>query len=215
MKDPEGTVFPARDVADQARRVYGYFIYRLRPPDEAERLTRLTFEHARRAHVDPDQPPVPPEERLLAAAGTVIALHPRSRGSSRRVSPAPPGQAGETPGISPALTMAIGRLGRREREAVALRFGAELGVAEIAQLLDRSPAEVKQRIARGVRRLSEMGIGAEGSPRTRSAERPGPGGAEQGESKQGQAGHKRRRDAGGKPFRRGAGPGGDGPSTGA
>ena len=49
------------------------------------------------------------------------------------------------------LAMAIGRLHRRERDALALRFGGELTIGEIAELLDQTPAEIKQRLARGVR----------------------------------------------------------------
>jgi DNA-directed RNA polymerase specialized sigma24 family protein len=135
----------------QVRRVYGFFALRLRSPAEAERLTRITFERALRAPAralrDRDGPEVSvtPEVRLLAVAREVIAAN---RLRSRAL----------PPGLSPDIATAIGRLGQHERDALALRFGAELGIAEIAQLLDRTPADVKQRIARGVRRLHELGV---------------------------------------------------------
>jgi DNA-directed RNA polymerase specialized sigma24 family protein len=185
-------------LADQARRVYSYFAFRLRQPEEAERLTRLTFERARRAAAG-DDADRDPDQRLFAAARAVIATHPRRRGASRVAPPddrAKGGEDGPT-ALSNELVLAIGRLHGRERDALALRFGAELGVAEIAELLDRTPADVKQRLARGVRTLSELGV----LPKQRrpagglSAERSGAGGAEGGKGKQRKASQERGGDA--------------------
>ena len=84
--------------------------------------------------------------------------------------------------------MAIGRLHGRERDALALRFGAGLAVGEIAELIDRTPAQVKQRIARGVRTLLELGVlprEAEGG--SSAAQRPGAGSPEQGKAEQEEA----------------------------
>src|SRR5512144_1844115 len=77
-----------RDLQDEdlARRVYSYFIFRLRQPEDAERLTRLSFERvwreanlSRETEQEPDLP-------VFAAARAVIAENPRPRGASR-VSP--------------------------------------------------------------------------------------------------------------------------------
>src|SRR3954452_1060890 len=175
---------------DLARRVYSYFIFRLRQPEDAERLTRLSFQRfwqdaklSREAEQEPDLP-------VFAAARAVIAEHPRQRGA-RRVAPSK-GQArgGQdvSTGLSNELSMAIGRLHGREREALALRFGAGLSVGEIAELLDRTPADVKQRLARGVRSLRDLGVmPGESGPRMSAAERTRAGGAEQGEAEKGQA----------------------------
>jgi RNA polymerase sigma factor (sigma-70 family) len=170
------------------RGVYRFFVFRLRPPEEAERLTRITFETALRHRDRPlrdregDEVWVSPQVRLLAIARGVIAAHPlRVRSPSRTVASAQTAKADEiylradrASGLSLDLAKAIRRLGRREREALALRFGAELPIAEIAQLLDRTPADVKQRLARGVRRLGELGIGRgdRGPPGASLAERP-------------------------------------------
>ena len=90
--------------------------------------------------------------------------------------------------------MAIGRLHGREREALALRFGAELSVGEIAELIDRTPAEVKQRLARGVRMLIELrGIAEGGRARKSAAKRPGAGGSEQGKAEKREADRARAR----------------------
>jgi len=84
----------------------------------------------------------------------------------------------------------MGRLHGREREALALRFGAELSVGEISELIDRPPAEVKQRLARGTRNLIQLGVLPKESPARKSpagksaAKRPRAGGAKEGEAEE-------------------------------
>jgi DNA-directed RNA polymerase specialized sigma24 family protein len=169
---------------DLARRVYAYFIFRLRPPADAERLTRLTLERVWEAERTQRDVDLEAELPMFAAARAVLAESPRPRGAER-VAPSPArGQGGDGANqLSDALALAIGRLHGREREALALRFGAELSVGEIAQLLDRTPADVKQRLARGVRNLIQLGVLPEASEKS-AAEGPGTGGAEQGEAEQ-------------------------------
>src|SRR5436305_6525981 len=160
---------------DLARRVYAYFIFRLRQPEDAERLTRLSFKRiweeanlGRPVQGDPDL-------AVFAAARAVIADNPRARGVARF----PPSEsATASTGLSTELALAIGRLHGRERDALALRFGAELSVGEIAELLDRTPADVKQRLARGVRSLVSLGALPKESRVEPSAERPGAAGPE-------------------------------------
>lgn len=168
---------PAQD-EDLARRVYSYYIFRLRQPEEARRLTRECFQRvwrqenlSREADQEPDLP-------TFETARLVIAENPRRRGSSRVV------RGEDEHGLSTELAMALGRLHGREREALALRFGAELSIGEIAELIDRTPAEVKQRLARGVRSLIDLGVLPKESERPASAERPGPRGAERGDSQE-------------------------------
>ena len=67
---------------------------------------------------------------------------------------------------------------------VALRFGADLSVGEIAELLDRTPADVKQRLARGTRMLIDLGLLPKERPQNGSAERPGAGRTEEPEEEQ-------------------------------
>jgi RNA polymerase sigma factor (sigma-70 family) len=47
----------------------------------------------------------------------------------------------------------LGRLSAREREVLALRYGADLPTAEIARALDLSEANVLQISSRALRRL--------------------------------------------------------------
>jgi DNA-directed RNA polymerase specialized sigma24 family protein len=170
---------------DRARRVYSYFIFRLRQPEDAERLTRRSFERvweAQRLGGDADEDP---DLTLFAAARAVIAVNPRRRGASRVVRSKDDGGGGGPTGLSDELAIAIGRLHGRERDALALRFGAELTIGEIAELLDRTPADIKQRLARGVRSLSELGVLPKQQRGGRSAaKRPRPGGPKGGNTEQ-------------------------------
>jgi DNA-directed RNA polymerase specialized sigma24 family protein len=162
---------------DLARRVYSYFIFRLRQPEDAERLTRLSFERVWQQENLGLQPEGEAELPLFAAARAVIAENPRPRGATRVGPPQdqPEGTDGGRPQLSNELTIAIGRLHGRERDALALRFGAELSIGEIAVLLDRTPADIKQRLARGVRNLIQLGVlpkeAAPGSPPKRTGAR--------------------------------------------
>src|SRR5215210_576475 len=171
---------------DLARRVYSYFIFRLRQPEDAERLTRLTFERIwREANLSPEaghEPDLP----VFATARAVIAENPRPRGASK-LEPegdAPEGEDGAPRRLPSQLAMAMGRLHGRERDALALRFGAELSVGEIAELIDRTPADVKQRLARGTRTLIDLGVLPKEVGGGSAADRPGAGGSEQGEPEQ-------------------------------
>ena len=47
-------------------------------------------------------------------------------------------------------------LGPREREIIALRYGADLEGVEIARMLDLTPANVHQILSRSLRRLREL-----------------------------------------------------------
>ena len=65
-------------------------------------------------------------------------------------------------GISPELEGALGRLRERERELIALRFGAELTGPEIATLTGLSLPNVQQILSRSLRRVrTELGVGRE------------------------------------------------------
>ena len=56
----------------------------------------------------------------------------------------------------PQLAAALQRLERREREAIALRFGGDLRNAEIAELLGVSVANAQQILSRALRRLGRI-----------------------------------------------------------
>ena len=57
----------------------------------------------------------------------------------------------------------------REREVVALRYCADLSVAEIAECMDTTPANVHQICSRALRRLRETVDPATGQPQQQLA----------------------------------------------
>jgi DNA-directed RNA polymerase specialized sigma24 family protein len=166
---------------DLARRIYAYFIFRLRQPTDAERLTRLTFDRIREAENLGRTDRADTELPVFTAARAVISENPRPRRATR-VDPSRREDDTASTGLGDSVAMAIGRLGGRERDALALRFGADLSIGEIGELLDRTPADVKQRLARGTRMLLDLGVlPKEGPKKSSAAQRPGAGSAEQSE----------------------------------
>ncbi|HEY2478678.1 MAG TPA: sigma-70 family RNA polymerase sigma factor [Solirubrobacterales bacterium] len=69
-----------------------------------------------------------------------------------------PGAADETERVEERSTVAaaLGQLDELEREAVALRYGADLSVAEVADALGVKVSTAEGRIYRGLRRLREL-----------------------------------------------------------
>jgi RNA polymerase sigma-70 factor (ECF subfamily) len=188
------------DVYDQhVFAVYGFFAYRVRGREEAEDLTQLTFERALRAwsRYDPDK--ASPVTWLLAIARNLLIDHYRA---DRRASHAPLEDAPEgalavlgpeaSPGLAPELAAALEDLGDREREILALRYGADLSGPEIARLCDLSLANVQQIISRSLRRLRERL--ASDAERRKAEQRQA--GAAVGSDEQAQAARPGRRDAG-------------------
>ncbi len=153
--------------------VYGYFGYRLRGREMAEDLTQITFENALRSWDRYDPRRGSPLTWLMAIARNVLIDHYRRDRSGRHqrladdeaateaVGTEPPA---EPPGVSPELERALDSLGQRERELVALRFGAELRGPEIAELVGLSLANVQQILSRALRKLRVELEGGEGEP---------------------------------------------------
>jgi RNA polymerase sigma factor (sigma-70 family) len=149
---------------DHVDRVYGFLAYRLGSRTDAEDLTQVTFERALRAWPRFNPRRATLATWLLAIARNALIDHARRERTRPEgdVShddvpggelPTAPGPEQETLGISPELAFALARLRKRDREVVALRFGADLTAAEIADLLDLSVANVQQILSRTLRRL--------------------------------------------------------------
>ena len=133
----------------------------MRTREEAEDLTQATFERALRAwdRFDPERA----SERtwLLAIARNLLIDHYRSDRRAARARAARRGRARRTLGIAepderglgcrPSSQPALERLGERERELIALRFGGDLTGPEIAELTGLSLANVQQILSRSLR----------------------------------------------------------------
>ncbi len=149
---------------EQVWAVYGFLAHRARSIPDAEDLTQRTFELALRSWSKFD--PAKGEVRtwLLAIARNVY-LDWRRAGSRRPEEPREPTELADRMGgdggvgdparhlPSPEIQAAVARLGTREREAVALRFGADLPIAEIAEITGVSVANAQQIISRALRKM--------------------------------------------------------------
>lgn len=145
--------------------VYGFLAYRTRSVADAEDLTQQTFEKALRgwAKFDPARGEV--RTWLLAIARNVYVDWRRA---GRRRTEATASVAGmreatessrEDPAArlpSPEIQAALARLGTREREAIALRFGGDLPIREIAEILEVSHANAQQVLSRALRKLRRL-----------------------------------------------------------
>jgi RNA polymerase sigma-70 factor (ECF subfamily) len=145
--------------------VYGFLGYRLGSRQDAEDLTQVTFERALRAFDRFDPKRASARTWLMAIARNLLVDHYRSA-SSTPVEPIPQGEAGEAMlgqvepletglGLEPELETALARLQDRERELLALRFGADLTGPEIAGLTGLSLANVQQILSRTLRQLRD------------------------------------------------------------
>lgn len=159
--------------------VYGFFGYRLSSRDEVEDLVQATFERALRAwhRFDPER--ASPRTWLLTIAKNLLIDHFR-RGLRGREEPLPDEEGSEIAapgagdfearlGLSPELEAALGELGERERELIALRFGGDMTGPEIAELTGLTLANVQQILSRSLRRL-HAALATEGEQRVGARE---------------------------------------------
>jgi len=147
---------------DNLARVYGFFAYRLTSRADAEDLTQQTFERALRAWDRFDPRRAAASTWLISIARNLLIDHYRAQAPEgpavplEQVDPAAlPAVDGAAAslGVEPDLAHALAALAGREREILALRFGADLTGPEIAQLTGLTLANVQQIISRSLRRL--------------------------------------------------------------
>jgi RNA polymerase sigma-70 factor (ECF subfamily) len=147
--------------------VYAFLAYRTGQRADAEDLTQLTFERALSAWGRFDSRKGSLKTWLLAIARNALIDYYRG---SRKATLEPLEHAGEEAvmvedpdvGIAPELAAALKGLGQRDREVIALRYGADLTGADIAAMLDLSVANVQQILSRALRRL-RADLGGEGA----------------------------------------------------
>lgn len=144
--------------------VYGFFGYRVRSRDDAEDLTQLTFERALRAWGSYDERKASVRTWLMAIARNILVDHYRSDRSALQqpldelapgAEPVHEDFPGEVSDLSVDLSTALGELGEREREIVALRYGGDMSGPEIAEMTGLSLANVQQISSRALRKLRE------------------------------------------------------------
>ena len=155
---------PRRDFAgtyeEQVWRVYGFFAYWTRSRADAEDLTQLTFERALKAWSRYDEARASVSTWLMVIARNLLVDHLRSSRAKpqRPIEDADLEALAAEPdrpqlGLDPDLSLALAGLAPRERELIALRFGADLNGPEIAELTGLSLANVQQILSRSLRSM--------------------------------------------------------------
>jgi RNA polymerase sigma factor (sigma-70 family) len=140
--------------------VFGFLAYRVIARDDAEDLTQLTFERALRAWSRYDPARAQPATWLLAIARNTLIDHYRASGRRRYLTLDEMGEhepvAGPAEfdlGVSSEILQALATLTERDREIVALRYGADLTGPEIAHVTGLSLGNVQQILSRSLRKM--------------------------------------------------------------
>lgn len=145
---------PLRDPAPLIRRVYSYVAYRIGDGPEAEDVTSATFERALRYRATYDPRRGQPVAWLLGIARRCI--HDARAASA----PAPgEGPVEVSDDFAPdaerrvLLASAVSNLDQRDRELIALRYGADLTARQIAEVMEMQTNAVEVALHRALARL--------------------------------------------------------------
>ena len=149
---------PLADLEPLIARVHGYVAYRIGRDPDAEDVTSETFARALRYRdtYDPAKG---------APIGWLIGIARRCVDESLRARPAPSTPAPERVAAGDLaddtvqrlmIAAAVGRLGERDRELIALRYGADLSPRQIAARLELTTNAVDVALHRARARLREL-----------------------------------------------------------
>jgi RNA polymerase sigma-70 factor (ECF subfamily) len=148
--------------AEHAEALFGFLSYRTGDRVLAEDLLADTFERALRARRRFDSRKASEKTWLYAIALNCLRDHARRRATEgralqRMTSRPGPGSTGEMEEVSDRdlINRNLALLSEEEREAIALRFGADLTVPEIAKLTGERLTTVEGRVYRALRKLRE------------------------------------------------------------
>lgn len=139
------------------RSVYAYVAYRIGPGPDAEDVTSEVFERALRYRESYDRERGEPLAWLMGIArrcvdGAVRTEHHAIDALEER---AAAGDVAEDALDHLSLVDALSRLGDRDRELIALRYGADLSGRQIGAILDMSANAVDVAIHRALERLRD------------------------------------------------------------
>jgi RNA polymerase sigma factor (sigma-70 family) len=147
---------------EHAGPLLSFLTYRTGNRAVAEDVLADTFERVLRARRRFDPRKASEKTWLYTIAVNLVRDHERRRGAeSRALERSVPVASGEGPGPleavddRDALAQAMQRLGDEEREAIALRYGADLTLPEIARLTREKLTTVEGRVYRALRKLRE------------------------------------------------------------
>ena len=148
--------------AEQLPRVYNFFRYQLRDETLAEDLTATTFEKAWRAREGYRHDLAGFATWLLAIARNVAVDHLRSRREHAPLedaedvsAPGTPEEESATASDAERLRALLARLPERERELVALKYGAgatNRAIAKLTGLSESNVGTIVHRVVQALRR---------------------------------------------------------------
>jgi RNA polymerase sigma factor (sigma-70 family) len=148
--------------ADEAAGLFSFLAYRTGDRALAEDLLADAFERALRARRRFNRRRGSQKTWLYAIALNVLRDHVRRQGAESRALERTGARGDATEDLALAgvadrdqLARALATLAPEEREAIALRFGAELTVPEMAEVLGEKLTTVEGRVYRALRKLRE------------------------------------------------------------
>jgi RNA polymerase sigma-70 factor, ECF subfamily len=151
-----GSRDPLRDPAPLVRRVYSYVAYRIGDGADAEDVTSETFVRALRYRDSYDPSKSAPATWLLGIARNLVAEHRRPMLAVPDETEASGEDESARADVRMTLAAQVARLSDRDRELIALRYGADLTVREIAKLLDLEVHAAEVAAGRALARLREL-----------------------------------------------------------
>lgn len=148
---------PLHDAEPLIRRVYAYVSYRVGAGPDAEDVTSATFERAVRYRGSYNPRKGQPIAWLLAIADRcIIDLFGERSASGQELPELPdPSDAAAEAIVRLDLQRALANLSDRDRELIALRYGADLTAREIARLVGVSTNGAEVALHRALRRLRD------------------------------------------------------------
>jgi RNA polymerase sigma factor (sigma-70 family) len=144
-----------------AEPLFAFLVYRTGDRQLAEDLVEDTFERVLRTRARFDPRRGSEKNWVYAIALNLVRDQARRQNveisALERVGAQEPGQfydgALEAVDDRDELGRALGTLGDDEREAIALRFGADLKLGDVARVLGASESAIEKRISRGLAKL--------------------------------------------------------------
>ena len=147
------------------RRVYSYVAYRVGDGPDAEDITSETFERAIRYKKSYDSSKGEPVAWLIGIARRCIEGRPMSLElSSEHMETADHRDLEDESLRRIALSSAVGRLEDRDRDLIALRYGADLTARQIAELQGAKTNAIEVALHRALGRLRAHIEGSDSAP---------------------------------------------------
>jgi RNA polymerase sigma-70 factor, ECF subfamily len=147
---------PLANLEPLIKRVYAYVAYRVGDTADAEDITSSTFERALRYRASFDEKKGDAIGWLIGIARREIAVHFAGEQTTSAVPDVTaPGDLALDSATRLDLHSAVAALEERDRELVALRYGADLSAKQIAELLELKTNAVEVALHRALRRLRD------------------------------------------------------------